>query len=122
MDEARAEEILRLLEHWGYVEERAGQLQGSRKWNAKLQAAAEKLNILAGQDQAPEGNPLVLAVSQALANENLELDPEAFDDAVRVLVTLELTRMGPTKRALAGFPDLVLEKEAPDDAGLGYRP
>ena len=121
VDETRAGELLDQLERWGYVEERAGHVQGTRKWNAKLQATAEKLNILASQENAPEGNPLVVAVSQTLANENLDLAPALFDDAVRVLVTLELTRMGPTKRALAGFPDVKLEGDVPEDAGLGYR-
>lgn len=110
MDEASAERILDQLIAWELVEETQGEVRPTRKWNAKLQVAAEKLNILAAQQGAnPEGNPLVLAVQQALANENLEGMTEAiFADAVRVLVTLELTRMSPEKRAQVGFGGLAL--------------
>jgi hypothetical protein len=107
VNEQAAERALDRLIAWGLVEERADDIIPTRLWNAKLQAAAEKLNILAAQTGVnPAGNPLVLAVQQALANENLDGMTEAlFPDAVRVLVTLELTRMDEAKRAQMGFGD-----------------
>lgn len=105
MDEARAAEVLDQLVRWGLVEERDGDVRPTRRWAAKLQASAEKLNVLAGSDRPPAGNPLVLAVSQALAHEGLTGDEALHADAVRVLVTLELTRMAPDKRAQHGFGD-----------------
>ena len=46
---------------WGLAEDRAGDIVPTRRWNAQLQAAAEKLNQIAAQMGAdPEGNPLVL--------------------------------------------------------------
>ncbi|GEM_PF-4565901 len=110
MDEQTVERTLDRLIAWGLAEERDGEVQTTRRWNARLQVAAEKLNILAAQQGAnPEGNPLVLAVQQALANENLDgMTEELFPDAVRVLVVLELTRMGPEKRAQMGFKDVAL--------------
>jgi hypothetical protein len=111
VDEAAVERTLDRLVAWGLAEETPqGDVQGTRRWNAKLQVAAEKLNILAAQTGVnPEGNPLVLAVQQALANENLDGMTEAlFPDAVRVLVVLELTRMAPEKRAQLGFGDAKL--------------
>lgn len=107
MDEAAVERVLDRLEAWGLVEEKDGEVLPTKRWNAKLQAAAEKLNILAAQQGAnPEGNPLVLAVSQALANENPDgLTDDNFAESVRVLVVLELSRMTPTKRAQLGFAD-----------------
>jgi hypothetical protein len=110
VDEATAERTLDQLVAWGLVEERDGDVRPTRLWNAKLQAAAEKLNVLAAQVGAnPAGNPLVLAVQQALANENLDGMTEAlFPDAVRVLVALELTRMDGEKRAQMGFGDVAL--------------
>jgi hypothetical protein len=110
VDEAAVERTLDRLIAWGLAEEHDGEVLATRRWNAKLQAAAEKLNILAAQmDANPEGNPLVLAVQQALANENLDgMTEETFPDAVRVLVVLELTRMGPEKRAQLGFGDATL--------------
>ena len=110
MDEADVERVLDRLEAWGLVEEKDGQVVPTKRWNAKLQAAAEKLNILAAQTGVnPEGNPLVLAVSQALANENPDgLTEGTFDESVRVLVVLELTRMSPEKRAQLGFTSVAL--------------
>lgn len=104
MDEAQAERALDALISWGLVEDAAGEIRGTRKWSAKLQASAEKLNILAAQTGVnPEGNPLVLAVSQALANENQTLDDALFRDCVAALVTLELSRMTSEKKAQLGF-------------------
>jgi hypothetical protein len=105
MDEPAAERTLDRLIAWGLVEiSSTGDVAPTRLWNAKLQAAAEKLNILAAQLGAnPEGNPLVLAVSQALAAEQLTQDEAEFREAVQVLVTLELTRMTPAKRSQMGF-------------------
>lgn len=94
----------------GLAEERDGELVPTRRWNAKLQAAAEKVNLVAAKTGVnPAGNPLVLAVTQALAAENLGLDDATFDRAVRVLVVLELTRMTPDKRSQLGFGDVRLE-------------
>jgi hypothetical protein len=107
VDEREVEATLDLLQSWGLVEERDGHVAGTRRWSARLQAAAEKLNVLAAQTGVnPQGNPLVLAVQQALANENLTEDPATFARAVRVLVVLELTRMTPEKRAQMGFSDI----------------
>jgi DNA-binding MarR family transcriptional regulator len=110
MDEADVERMLDRLAAWGLVEERDGEVEATRRWRALLTAAAEKLNILAAQQGAnPEGNPLVLAVSQALANENLDGMTDAlFRDAVRVLVVLEVTRMTPEKRAQMGFGEATI--------------
>lgn len=110
MDDARVETILSQLAAWGLVEDDDGDIGATRKWVAKLQAAAEKLNlIVARTGVAPEGNPLVLAVTQALANENLTTDQTLFDDCVRVLVVLELSRMTPEKRAQHGFAGVTFE-------------
>lgn len=107
MDEREVEATLDLLQSWGLVEETPeGEIAGTRRWSAKLQAAAEKLNIVAAQTGvSPSGNPLVLAVEQALAAEGLTTEETVFARAVRVLVTLELTRMTPQKRAQMGFGD-----------------
>lgn len=110
MDEREAEAMLAELLAWGLAEERDGQVAPTRRWNAKLQAAAEKVNLLAARTGVnPAGNPLVLAVTQALAAENLGLDDARFDRAVRMLVVLELTRMTPAKRSQLGFGDIALE-------------
>lgn len=109
MDEREVEATLDLLQAWGLVEERDGQIAGTKRWAAKLQAAAEKLNILAAQTgRNPEGNPLVLAVRQALASEHLTEDEPTFLRAARVLTVLELTRMTPKKRSQLGFADVEL--------------
>lgn len=108
MDEPAAERALDRLVAWGLVAEKDGEVVGTPRWGAKLQAAAEKLNILAARNAAPAGNALVLAVSQALANENLTTDDALFRDCVGVLVTLELSRMTPEKRAQYGFADAKL--------------
>ena len=108
VDEARASEVLDQLIAWGLVQEGEGaELEPTRRWNAKLQAAAEKLNQYEAQGERPQGNPLVLAVSHALAAENLTRDEELHSDAVAVLVTLELSRMTPEKRARYGFDDVM---------------
>lgn len=105
MDEADAERALDALASWGLVAEKDGQVVGTPRWGAKLQAAAEKLNLLAAKGTPPAGNALVLAVSQALANENRTTDDALFQDCVGLLVTLELSRMTPEKRAQYGFAD-----------------
>lgn len=118
MDEARLEALLDRLVAWELVEDVEGDLRPTRRWNAKLQAAAEKLNLLAAKGAAPSGNPLVLAVEQALAAENrLQADRE-FREAVEILVMLELSRMKPSKRVQLGFPDVRFPGDV-DDAGSG---
>lgn len=110
MDEREAEAMLDELIEWGYAEERGGEVVSTRRWNAKLQAAAEKVNLVAAKTGVnPAGNPLVLAVTQALAAENLGLDEARFDRAVRMLVLLELTRMTPEKRSQLGFGNVALD-------------
>ena len=103
MDDATAERALDALIAWGFVADKDGQIVGTPRWGAKLQVAAEKLNLLAAKGAPPAGNALVLAVSQALANENLTADDALFRDCVSLLVTLELSRMTPEKRAQYGF-------------------
>lgn len=107
MDEARADEILTALVTCGLVEERAGgDIGPTRRWNARLQAAAERINAdVARTGTYPEGNALVLAVATALREEKTELPDGDFDDCVRLLVTLELSRMDADKRARYGFSD-----------------
>lgn len=107
MDEARAEELLTALIGCGLVEERAtGDIGPTRRWNARVQAAAERLNAdVAKTGTYPEGNPLVIAVAAALREEKTELPEPDFDDCVRLLVTLELSRMDEAKRARYGFSD-----------------
>jgi hypothetical protein len=114
VDEARVDAILDQLVAWGLVEQAEGDLRATRRWSAKLQAAAEKLNIIHAQTGVQvAGNPLVVATSQALANENLDIVPQSFDDFVRVLVMLELSRMTPAKRAQLGFADVLFPGETP---------
>jgi len=104
VDEARADAVLDVLVAWGLVRVVDGDVRGTPKWGARLQAAAEKLNLVAARTGAtPQGNALVLAVSQALAAENRTEDETLFRDAVSLLVTLELTRMDAAKRAQYGF-------------------
>lgn len=104
MDEARVERALDHLIAAGLVEDSDEEIRGTRRWNALLQAAAEKLNILAAQTGVnPEGNPLVLATQQALAAANTTEDEALFRDCAEVLVRLELTRISPEKRSQLGF-------------------
>lgn len=104
MDEARAEALLTQLIGWGLVEERAGEVGPTRRWNARVQASAERINQEVERTGAyPEGNPLVLAIAAALRDEVPTLADAERDDAVRVLVTLELSRMSADKRARYGF-------------------
>ena len=103
MDEAAADALLSKLIERGLVEERGADIGPTRRWNARVQAAAERLNVEVERSGSyPAGNPLVLAVAQALRDEAYA-DAD-FDDAVRMLVTLELTRMSAEKRARYGFP------------------
>ncbi|HET6403452.1 MAG TPA: hypothetical protein VFH78_02295 [Candidatus Thermoplasmatota archaeon] len=102
MDEATADRLVQKLIERGLVEERGDEVGPTRRWNARVQAAAERLNLeVARTGVQPEGNPLVLAVAQALRDEGYA-DGDT-DDAIRVLVTLELSRMPPDKRARYGF-------------------
>ncbi len=114
VDEARVERILDALINWGFAHDEGGEVRGTPKWNAKLQATAEKINLIAQKTGVGvAGNPLVVATSQALANENLDIEPKDFDDYVRVLVMLELSRMTPAKRAQLGFADVLFPGESP---------
>lgn len=108
VDDASVERTLDQLIRWGLVEQNENDVHPTRRWVAKLQAAAEKINILVSTNGgiAPEGNALVIAVRQALANENLTEDDALFTEAVQLLVILELSRMSPAKRAQHGFADL----------------
>ena len=101
MDEATADALLTKLQARGLVETQSDDIGPTRRWNARVQAAAERLNLDAAKNGPPDGNPLVLAVSMALRDEGYH-DAD-FDDAVRVLVTLELSRMSADKRARYGF-------------------
>lgn len=124
MDEARVDAVLDKLVTWGFAEDHNGDVQPTRRWNAKLQAAAEKINLLVQKTgQTPAGKPLLLAVEQALAAENLTTDEHLFQDAVHVLVMLELSRMSPAKRVAAGFPDVRFPGDSDaGDAGVSFHP
>ncbi|MFA5861471.1 MAG: hypothetical protein WDA16_07220 [Candidatus Thermoplasmatota archaeon] len=108
MDQWTVERTLDQLIAWGLVEQQDDDVHPTRRWVAKLQAATEKLNILVQQNGGRpfEGNPLVLSVQQALANENLTDDEGLFTQAVQLLVILELSRMTSGKRAQYGFADV----------------
>jgi hypothetical protein len=108
VDEAAAEALLAKLVVWGLIEDHDGDITPTRRWNARVQASAERLNQIVERTGAyPAGNPLVIAVARALRDEKPELPPgEEFDDAVRMLVTLELGRMSAAKRARYGFEGL----------------
>lgn len=105
MDEAEADALLAKLIQWGLLEERAdGEICPTRRWNAKVQAAAERLNQEVEKTGTyPEGNPLVLAIASALDAERSGIPEHQRDDIIRVLVTMELTRMNADKRARYGF-------------------
>lgn len=104
MDEAAADALLNQLIAWGLVEERAGEVGPTRRWNARVQATAERINLdVQKTGTYPEGNPLVLAVATALREVRPELSGAPFDDAVRVLVTLEVSRMTPELKSRYGF-------------------
>lgn len=118
MDERDVDAILDRLVEWGLAESEEGDVRTSRRWNAKLQATAEKINLIAAKTgSAPAGNPLVVAVSQTLANENLGMSEEDFDDYVRVLVLLELSKASPAKRASLGFADVLFPGEKKAESG-----
>lgn len=105
VDEAAAEALLAKLMQWGLIEERDdGELGPTRRWSAKLQAAAERINQdVERTGTYPEGNPLVLAVAAALDAERAGVPDHQRDDIIRMLVTLELSRMSADKRARYGF-------------------
>lgn len=96
MDERRAEELLARLIALDILEERAdGEILPTRRWSARFQAAAEKLNQrVAATGAQPEGDPYVLAAATGLLDAKVDLPPEDFDDAVRMLVILERARRG----------------------------
>lgn len=104
VDEATADALLDQLIGWGLVEVREGEIGPTRRWNARVQATAERINLdVAKTGTYPEGNPLVLAIAGALLAERPDLSGGAFDDAVRVLVTLEVSRMTHELRDRYGF-------------------
>lgn len=105
MDVARAEALLAKLIAWGLVEDHDGDITPTRRWSARLQASAERLNQdVARTGTYPQGNPLVIAIAAAMHDEKPDLPDDERDDAVRMLVTLELSRMSAEKRARYGFP------------------
>jgi hypothetical protein len=104
MDEAATDALLTQLIAWGLVEERDGDIGPTRRWNARVQAAAERINLeVAKTGTCPPGNPLVLAVATAMREERPDLVGADLDDAVRMLVTLEISRMTPELKARYGF-------------------
>ena len=103
MDEAHADALLTKLIQLGLLEERDHDIHPTRRWNARVQAAAERINLDAEKHGTPDANPLVLAVALALQDEKPPLATNELDDAIRMLVTLELTRMNAEKRARYGF-------------------
>jgi hypothetical protein len=104
VDDHEVERTLDQLIAWGLVEDHDGDIQPTRRWVAKLQAAAERLNLVVQRTGVPpEGNPLVLAVTQALSAEDLTRDEDLFRRSVQLLVVLELSRMSPEKRGQHGF-------------------
>lgn len=118
MDEARVDAVLDRLISLGLAEQQGADVRPTRRWSAKLQAAAEKLNLIhASTGVQLEGNPLVVAAAQALANENLDIPDADFDEHVRVLVLLELARMPPEKRVQHGFGDVLFPGERAPRAG-----
>lgn len=107
MDEPTAQRVLDALIAYGLAHDDDGDVAPSRKWSAKLQAAAETINLeIERAGVAPEGNPLMLATSKAL--KDLGFPQEDFDDAVRMLVLMEVARMKPEARAKYGFGELAL--------------
>lgn len=104
VDEAAADALLAKLMRWGLLEERGNDIAPTRRWNAQVQAAAERLNQQVEKTGTyPAGNPLVLAIASALLAEQPGLEGPERDDAIRMLVTLELSRMDADKRARYGF-------------------
>lgn len=108
MDEATAQRVLESLIAYGLAEEKDSDVLPTRKWSAKLQAAAEQINLDMERSGgvAPLGNPLMLATAKAL--QDLGFPRDDFDDAVRMLVVLELARMKPEKRVKYGFDDIAI--------------
>lgn len=108
VDEREVAALLDKLIALGFIEERPdGELGPTRRWNARLQAAAEQLNqLVAKQGFEPAGNPLMHAIAQALLAHPDGILEEEFDDAVRLLAILEVARMKPDKRSQLGFGDL----------------
>jgi len=106
LDEAGAERVLDRLTAAGLVDDRDGEITPTRKWSAHLQAAAEAINLTISKTGAtPPGNPLMIAASKALRD--LGFGDEDFDDAVRMLVLLEVSRMSPRAREQIGFGGLL---------------
>ncbi len=120
MNESTLEHILDKLLILGLVEQKGNDIQTTLRWRTKLQATAEKINQINARDgQRLEGNPLVLAAAQTLANENLDIPNDEFDEHVQVLVLLELSRMSPAKRTSMGFPDVLFPGEKKAQSGQG---
>lgn len=112
------EAVLDRLISLGLVEQAGSDVRPTRRWSAKLQAAAEKLNLIHARTGVQvEGNPLVVAAAQALANENLDIPQAEFDEHVHVLVLLELARMTPEKRVQHGFGDVLFPGERAPRSG-----
>lgn len=106
MDEANAERVLQRLSDAGLVDDKDGEITPTRKWSAHLQAAAEAINLeIAKSGAAPQGNPLMVAASKAL--QDVGFGEADFDDAVRMLVLLEISRMRPEARERLGFGGLL---------------
>ncbi|HUR68442.1 MAG TPA: hypothetical protein VM370_04290 [Candidatus Thermoplasmatota archaeon] len=104
MDEQTADALLTELIGWGLVEERSDEIGPTRRWSARVQATSERINLdVARTGTYPQGNPLVLLIATALREERPGLEGARFDDAVRMLVTLEVARMKPELRARYGF-------------------
>lgn len=98
--------MLHRLAEAGLITESDGDISPTRKWSARLHAAAEAINLaISKTGVTPQGNPLMLAASKAL--HELAFGDEDFDDAVRMLVLLELSRMSATNREKMGFGGLL---------------
>lgn len=109
MDETQADAVFARLLALGLAEERADGVRSSRSWNVALQRASDRLNRrVAETGVMPEGNPLVLAVEDALAAEAVPVAPEERRAIVEVLVLLELVNMSPEKRVQLGFGHVAL--------------
>lgn len=102
-DPARVERILDDCVRRGIVEQRDGDVRGSREWKAWLTRAAEVLNRqVAETGFQPPGHPVHLAVEKALAMRREDVPAADREDYVRLLTLLELADMSPLKREQYG--------------------
>lgn len=101
-DEAAVDRMLARLLALGVAEEREDGVRTSRSWNLALQRASDKLNRAAAE-RRPEGNPLALAVDEAMTAEALPFEGAERDLARHVLVLLELVNMPHEKRVQLGW-------------------